>query len=186
VAAIFSAFEARWWVAGGYAIELAIGKPIRHHADIDVLVLRLDQLKVQRLLSGWELWAADPPGTLRPWRSGEVLPAEVHDIWCRPRAGESWRLQIMIDDTVGDEWLYRRDHGIRRPIDSIGVLSGDGIPYLASEIQLLYKAKQPRPKDDCDFAAAVTVLTSEQREWLAAAIRTSYPDGHPWQDRLYG
>jgi hypothetical protein len=38
VAAIFSAFEAPWWLAGGRAIELAVGKQLRDHVDIDVLI----------------------------------------------------------------------------------------------------------------------------------------------------
>jgi hypothetical protein len=46
---------------------------------------RPDQLQVQRALHGWEWQAADPPGTLRPWRPGEYLRAGIHDIWCRPR-----------------------------------------------------------------------------------------------------
>ncbi|CAI7977465.1 hypothetical protein FRAHR75_350031 [Frankia sp. Hr75.2] len=65
VASIFAAFPAPWWIAGGYAIELAVGNQFREHSDIDVAVLRRDQLAVQRVLVGWEWWAADPPGTLR-------------------------------------------------------------------------------------------------------------------------
>ena len=64
---IFSGCQARWWIAGGYAIELAAGRPIREHSDIDILLLRRDQLAVQRVLPAWEWHAADPPGTLRPW-----------------------------------------------------------------------------------------------------------------------
>jgi hypothetical protein len=41
-AAIFAAMPCPWWIAGGFAIELAIGRPVRDHADIDVLVLRQD------------------------------------------------------------------------------------------------------------------------------------------------
>jgi hypothetical protein len=46
VAQIFSRSQARWWIAGGYAIELAVGRPVREHTDIDVLLLRPDQLAV--------------------------------------------------------------------------------------------------------------------------------------------
>jgi hypothetical protein len=45
VASIFSAFEGRWWVAGGRAIELAVGHRIRNQEDIDVLILRRDHPK---------------------------------------------------------------------------------------------------------------------------------------------
>jgi hypothetical protein len=49
-----------WWIAGGCAIELAVGQPVRDHADVDVLVLRRDRLAVQRALPGWDWQAADP------------------------------------------------------------------------------------------------------------------------------
>jgi hypothetical protein len=51
---------------------------------LHVLVLRQGHLRVQQALRGWEWWAVDPPGTLRPWLPQEQLPAEIHDIWCRP------------------------------------------------------------------------------------------------------
>ncbi len=66
-----------WWMAGGWAIDLFVGRQTRRHADTDVLVLRRDQLAAQSLLAagaGWELYAADPPGVLRAWRRGEWLP----------------------------------------------------------------------------------------------------------------
>jgi hypothetical protein len=94
-AAIFAAMSCPWWIAGGFAIELAIGRPVRDHGDIDVLVLRPDHLRIQQVLRGWEWWAADPPGTLRPWLPREYLPAGIHDIWCRPGPAEPWRIQVL-------------------------------------------------------------------------------------------
>jgi hypothetical protein len=74
-----------WWcVAGGHAIELAVGRRLRPHSDIDVLLLRRDQLAAQHALAGWEWWAADPQGALLPWQRGEILLDGVHDVWCRP------------------------------------------------------------------------------------------------------
>lgn len=74
VAALFSTARIPWWIAGGHAIELAVGHRFREHDDIDVLLLRRDQPAVQEVLSTWEWWAADPPGTLRPWQAGAALP----------------------------------------------------------------------------------------------------------------
>jgi hypothetical protein len=112
VASIFAKTPCPWWVAGGYAIELAVGRPIREHGDIDVMVLRRDQLHVQRVLDGWEWWAADPPGTLRPWARGEALPVGVHDVWCRPGPAGPWRIQVMLDESDGGDWgvAARRGH----------------------------------------------------------------------------
>ncbi|KOV09200.1 MULTISPECIES: nucleotidyltransferase domain-containing protein [unclassified Streptomyces] len=37
VADMFRRVEIPWWIAGGHAIELAVGRVIREHDDIDVL-----------------------------------------------------------------------------------------------------------------------------------------------------
>ena len=58
----------------------------------------------------------------------------------------------MIAETIDDQWLFRRDARLCRPLSTIGRQTEDGLPYLAPEIQLLYKAKAPRPKDEADFA----------------------------------
>jgi hypothetical protein len=98
VAEIFSGGKAQWWIAGSYAIELAAGRPIRGHVDIDVLMLRRDQLAVQPSLPGWQWQAADPPGSLRPWPPGGQLGVGVPDIWCRPGPSEPRRIQVMLDE----------------------------------------------------------------------------------------
>lgn len=183
VAELFSAVRAPWWIAGGYAIELAVGRAFREHADVDVLVLRRDQLAIQEALPSWEWWAADPPGTLRPWRRGEVLPPGIDDIWCRPSASAPWRIQVMLDESADDEWVSRRNPAVRRAVADLGGVSPDGIPYLAPEVQLFAKARGTRPKDEQDFAAAVPVLDSAQRRWLADALRRTFGE-HPWLDRL--
>lgn len=173
-----------WWIAGGYAVELAVGSAYRDHGDIDVLLPRRDQLAVQAVLAGWEWWAADPPGTLRPWLPGEILPAHVHDIWCRPGPAEPWRVQFMLDDMEGDDWVFRRDPRIRLPLDRLGKVSGDGVPYVVPQVQLLYKSKSRRPKDEQDFEAALPVLGADQRSWLTETITLAEGADHPWAVRL--
>jgi hypothetical protein len=49
------------------------------------------------------------------------------------------------------------------------------------EVQLYCKAKNPRPKDETDFAAALPSLALAQRIWLATAILETY-GAHPWAD----
>lgn len=170
---LFSVLDVPWWLAGGHAIELAAGRELRAHGDIDVLLLRRDQLAVQEALAGWQWWAADPPGTLRPWAPQETLPAGVHDIWCRPD-DRAWRIQVMLDESDGEDWVSRRNSRLRRPIAELGRVSVDGIPYLAPDVQLFYKAQQPRAKDRTDFAAALPLLSAAERAWLANAIKDTY------------
>jgi hypothetical protein len=182
-AAIFSAMPCPWWIAGGYAIEFAVGRPVREHGDIDVLVLRRDQLHIQQVLRGWQWWAADPPGTLRPWQPQERLPTGIREIWCRPGPGKPWRIQVMLDESDDQHWVSRHDPGIRRPLADMGCTSSDGIPYLAPEIQLFYKARNPRPKDETDFTAVLPHLSQPQQQWLSSALARTYGH-HPWHDRL--
>ncbi|MGI9005109.1 MAG: nucleotidyltransferase domain-containing protein [Streptosporangiaceae bacterium] len=184
VAALFTASKVPWWIAGGHAIELAAGRPVRSHGDIDVMMLRRDQLTIQELLPTWDWQAADPPGSLRPWEPAERLPPGIHDIWCRPGPAQPWRIQIMLDESSGGNWISRRDQRIRRPIASIGCITSDGIPYLAPEIQLFYKAKNSRPKDETDFSAVLPLLTRPQRQWLRDALSTAYGQQHPWRAHL--
>ncbi len=71
------------WVAGGRAVDLVLGRQTREHGDLDLLVLRRDQATVREELVDWDVHAADPPGSLRPWPVGDSLPPAVHDVWCR-------------------------------------------------------------------------------------------------------
>ncbi|MEU3048053.1 MULTISPECIES: nucleotidyltransferase domain-containing protein [unclassified Streptomyces] len=185
VAAVFAKADFPWWIAGGYAIEFAVGRELRAHSDLDVLVLRRDQALVRELLADWDLYVADPPGQgqLRPWRPGEALQPPLHDIWCRRTPEAPWSVQLMLDEAVGTEWVSRRTPEIRLPIDRLGRTSETGVPYLAPEVQLFYKAKATRDKDETDFAAVLPLLDAPARAWLADAIKVIAP-GHPWIRRL--
>jgi hypothetical protein len=185
VADLLSALETTWWIAGGWAIEMAVGQAFRPHDDIDILVRHDTLPAVREVLSGWDLYVADPPGTLRPWKPRETLAADVQDIWCRPRPGSPWRIQIMVDHApTPGMWEFRHDPRITRPIESIAASTDDGIPYLVPDVQLLHKATDPRPKDDMDFTKTVPILTTAQKRWLADAIRQTHGGHHPWIQAL--
>ncbi|MFC4058926.1 nucleotidyltransferase domain-containing protein [Planomonospora corallina] len=184
VVALFQGLDAPWWVSGGYAVELAVGRAYREHGDVDVSVLRRDQRAVRRLLAGWDYHVADPPGTLRPWPVDETLPDRAHDIWVREHPGGPWRFQLMLDEADGDTWVYRRDARIRRPLATVTADAG-GFLRLAPEIQLLFKAKDSRPKTELDFDQVLPLLTAQQRAWLDGALGVEYGT-HPWRERLRG
>jgi hypothetical protein len=182
VARTLAGLEAPWWIAGGWAIDVFLGRQSRAHGDIDVGVLRRDQLAVQAVLEDWDLPAAEPPGSLRPWLPGETLPEAVHDIWCRPNPDAAWGIQLMLDEADGDYWEYRRFAAITRRLESL-VWRHSGTPYLVPEVQLLYKAGQLNPKNEQDFEACLPLFKEHQRTWLALALRLAHP-GHPWIGRL--
>ena len=182
VTGLLRGMDACWWIAGGWALDLHLGRQTRPHHDIDVLVLREDLPAVRERLRGWDLHAADPPGAgvLRPWPEGEQLPADLHDIWCRPTSTSPWALQLMVDDTDGADWLYRRDNRIRRPVPQLaGPASTDDRQVLAPEVQLLHESRTPRPKDVEDFHTVVDSLDPTRREWLRRTLQLVSPD-HDW------
>src|SRR5579862_2505106 len=134
VAAFFANLPVPWWIAGGWAIDLFLGRQTREHEDIDVQVLRRDQHAVHKLFGAWDMQAALPPPRdenwpFRSWRQDEVLDLTIHDIWCRPTSTQPWALQLMIDDTGDDWWLFRRAPAIARPLKLLGGVTTDGIPY---------------------------------------------------------
>ncbi|WP_336206987.1 hypothetical protein [Nonomuraea sp. LPB2021202275-12-8] len=81
----------------------------------------------------------------------------------------------VVDDTV-------RDPRIHRPLAEL-TLEEDGFHRLAPEVQLLYKAKGSRPKDETDFEAVLPLLSDGQRRWLDEALETEHGT-HPWHERL--
>lgn len=182
VAALFHDADFRWWIAGGWAIELFVQREIRPHGDTDVGILRSDQAALHTHLSGWQLWTADPPGRLRRWLPGEHLVQGVHDVWCRRSEQEPWALQVQINESQRDMWIYRRDTSVRRPLTELTLAAEDGTPFLCPEIQLLFKSKAIRPQDVADFRASLPLLRRNQRLWLARHL----PADHAWQAALLG
>jgi len=188
VARLLVRLAAPWWIAGGWALDLFLGRQTRAHADIDVQILRRDQHAVRALFGPWDMQAALPPPRdeawpFRPWHLDDVLDEAIHDVWCRPTPTHPWAIQLMLADTRDEAWLFRRAPTIARSLATVGCVSADGIPYLAPEIQLLYKAKGRRPKDEADFMHILPALDWERRQWLRNALSTTHPQ-HPWLDLL--
>ena len=184
----FSELTIPWWIAGGWALDLFLGEQTREHEDIDVLFLRQDQHAIRTLLQGWDVQEAHPEmqptsWPFREWKLGTSLPPEVHDIWCRPKSTTPWALQFMVIDTQENQWLFRRNAQIKGPLATMGHMTDDGIPYLAPEIQLLYKAKALRPKDEADFANVLPHLDQRSCRWLFQTLTIEHPH-HPWLSQL--
>lgn len=166
---ILTANDISWAVAGGWALDLFLGRQTREHADLDLAIWRSDQHKVRAALTpGWVLEVADN-GTLRPWSADEWLSLPVHEIHARPIAGARPALEFLLNERDDTAWIYRRDPEIRRDLDR-AILLRDTVPFLAPEIVLLYKSKAPRPTDEADFQVALPAFTAEQRDWLRLAI----------------
>jgi hypothetical protein len=183
VGVIMQGFRPRWWVCGGLALDLFIGRETRRHDDLDVAVLRRDQALLRSHLRSWDLRYATPEHLLEPWDGG-WLAAPIHGIWARRSTDQhaAWTCEFLLNEADNDEWVFRRDDRIRRSLASVGE-ERDGIPYLCPEIVLLYKASEPSPKNEADFAAVAAQLPHAATGWLADALQITCPN-HPWLERL--
>jgi hypothetical protein len=177
VAAVLDGLPVPWWIAGGQAIDLFVGSSTRQHQDLDVAVLRPDQLAVQAQLDGWDLRVAHHGGLTR-WPPGQPLTPHEHGIWARPNPASPWRLELLVDEVSDGQWVYRRNPAVRLPLDRLGRTTATGLPYLRPEVVLLYKAKRPRAPDEHDAAVAIPRLSWSERAWLAVAIAKDTPDHH--------
>jgi hypothetical protein len=174
-------FPGRWGICGGWAIDLFLQRESRPHSDIDVAVLRADQ---QHIRSRLPVDRAQKvvAHQLCPWSVDEDLQPPVHEIHATWPDGYHLEFLLNDHDRPMQQWLFRRDHRIRRPLVA-AFPSTQGIPYLAPEIVLLYKSKAPATKDDDDFASVLPHLAAEQRAWLHEALRLTAP-GHRWGDLI--
>jgi Aminoglycoside-2''-adenylyltransferase len=59
VAQFFAPLTVPWWIAGGWAIDLFLGRQTREHEDIDVQILRRDQQVIRALFGAWDLMRFD-------------------------------------------------------------------------------------------------------------------------------
>lgn len=89
----------------------------------------------------------------------------------------------MLPETESDAWLSRRDRRVRGRRNEL-IVSYGGLPCLRVEVQLFYKARNSRPKDEQDFSACLPLLDIAARSWLAFQLRLLYTEDHPWLARL--
>ncbi|MGZ3805842.1 MAG: GNAT family N-acetyltransferase [Pseudobdellovibrionaceae bacterium] len=188
IKSLFSSVNKPYWISGGWALDLYLGRQTRYHEDLDIAISRTDQLQFQEALRGWDLRASDPPGSgkFRPWLPGEALNPPIHNIWCRKNSRGPWNLEVMLCTFENEEWIYRRNPRIRGPISSFGWQQEDGTRIIAPEIQLLYKSRNPRGKDTLDFEMCIHVFSKEKIQWLYDAILSDSGSKHSWIEKLKG
>jgi hypothetical protein len=143
-------------------------------------VARVDLDVLRCLLAGWDMHVA-AAGHLTPW-VGQPLHAwrDQNNLWCRRVRAGAWLLDVTIAEGTERRWIYRRDRSVQVPWDRAVLRTAGGIPYLAPDLQLLYKSKAVRPKDALDAAEVIPELDAEHRTRLGALL----PNEHEWQRLL--
>lgn len=169
--------SAPWYVAAGWALDLFRGEKSREHEDLEIAVPAGRFAEVRDRFPG-HVWDAVGSGTVWETPSPEVLAA-VHQTWLRDLETDEYRVDVFREPHDGETWICRRDETIRLPYADIIRRTSDGIPYLAPELVLLFKAKHDRPKDRADFEGTVPLLSASERDRLRELLAKAHP-GHEW------
>ena len=177
-------FPAPWCVAGGWALDLFLGRVTRAHDDVEIALFREDQALLHGHLCDWRFEKV-LDGRLVPWTADERLDLPVHEIHGRSNGETPLALEFLLNERTRDHWVFRRDPSVTLPIDRAIVRGALGYPVLCPAIVLLFKAKSPRAKDEADFRSARDALSDTQRSWLRDAL-DALPRGHRRCDRLGG
>lgn len=182
-----------WCVCGGWSIDLFLGRETREHSDVEILVYRRDQADLWQHFHdlSWPLVkiipVLEPPDAepdITPWLKDEWLALPAHQLRSYPRE-DMPEFDLMFNEGDDNHWIYRRSAEVKRARSQAERRTPDGIPYLAPEVALLYKAHRRRDKDIPDFDRAHPLLDDEQHAWLIHALEIMYPDtGNPWLDVL--
>ncbi len=184
VAQALTNLEAPWMFAGGVALDLHLNRITRPHDDLDVAVARDAQPQLLRLLSDWKLDAPDE-GMYQPCTAPLELP--LHQIHARhPALPDVLMLDLLLTDLSDGLWHYRRDPRITLPLDEARLWSASGLPYLAPQVALLFKAaadRELRGKDARDFKRVRPTLDGQALKWLRDALELLDPE-HEWLTRL--
>jgi Aminoglycoside-2''-adenylyltransferase len=175
VADRLAGLDVPWYVAAGWAIDLFLGGQTRTHGDVEIGVPagRFDAVAARFV--DCDFFAVGD-GHAVPYAEA---PPELHQTWARERTTGRWRFDVFREPSAGDTWICRRDSEIRLPYHRLIARTADRIPYLRPEVALLFKAKNPRQKDEDDFARVLPLLDARQRSWLTGSLAKVHP-GHAW------
>ncbi|MDP9280875.1 MAG: hypothetical protein M3P38_02125, partial [Chloroflexota bacterium] len=137
---LFGPVSAPWWIAGGRALDMFLGHETRTHVDIEVAVLRRDQLAFREALATWDVQIVHA-GEFIPWKRGQTITdPERHEIWARETEDGPWRLELLFEESDGKRWMYRRNNRIGLNVADLGRRDAYGIEFIRPEVALLYKS----------------------------------------------
>jgi GNAT superfamily N-acetyltransferase len=177
-AALLASCPVPWAVAGGWAIDVYLGRQTREHGDLEVAIPRARFAAYRPYFHAFDLYDVGAGRVRRLGPEDEPDP-EHHQVWACEQAFGLWRMDTFLEPGDDETWVSHRDPRIRMPMSAAVRHSPEGIAYLAPEIVLLTKAKHARAKDEADLAVTLPTVDDEARRWLADAIALAHP-GHAW------
>ena len=194
-----------WAVCGGFALDLFLDKSFRTHGDMDLCVFEnhREAIKTYALGKGWQVYEFRGQGKVRPLEDGMISDpgrnlmcvkdgCDIVKFYPCEEAGmlyhqffhtgmkEFHYLEFLYNNVCANYLVLDQRNELRREL-SKSILYHNGIPYLAPEIVLLYKASDSENSAyQLDFSETYPCLNEEQKAWFVSGMNLLYPDGHPW------
>lgn len=202
----FSNAQIPWAVCGGYALDLFLDRTIRVHSDIDICVFEKDRNAILRymLQNDWRIYEFRGQGRVRPLDAEsssdagrnlmclngdcnlvKFYPCEesgllYHEFFHTGISTFNY-MEFLFNTTSGNNFVFDKEKNIER-VMSNAILFNDGIPYLAPEIVLMFKASQSERADyQYDFEQTYVRMSNEQKAWFSQNLNKFYPNGHGWK-----
>jgi len=171
VKTIMDKFGYPWFIAGGWAIDLFLGRETRNHDDIEIGIYRKHQMQLYRYLEKYKKYYIDNRSRVgihekREWNK-EYLRLPIHELYVEYRDLE---IEVLLNERDNTSWIYRRNEKIKREEKKVILFTDKRIPYLCPEIVSLYKTKDIRDKDIQDIGNAYSKMNEDQKEWLVESI----------------
>lgn len=194
-----------WAVCGGYALELFLNRDIRTHGDVDLCVFEEDRRRILpfMLQKGWKVYEFCGWGKVRPLEK-DSESTQGRNLMCVHGTPEIVRfypsdepdrlyheffhtglqsleyLDVLFNTKCEASFVLDAKKGIQRAMQK-AILQREGIPYLAPEIVLLYKASRADNADyRLDFEQTYAHLRAEQKAWFSENLLRMYSKGHAW------
>jgi hypothetical protein len=176
-------FARPWCIAGGWALDLWLGRQTRQHRRIKFAVLRDHQIELRDYCHGWRFQIVTLDNRLVAWKESnrQMLMLPVHTLCATDRAGRSF--DIHLHESDGIDWIDRHDFGVRLNLSRWIIRSHQGVPVLCPQIVLLLKSHAPTEQDELDFRSALEHLLEPQRTWLKLSLMRINPH-HAWLETL--
>ncbi|MEN0061997.1 MAG: hypothetical protein AAGA48_07570 [Myxococcota bacterium] len=169
-------YAGRWWFAGGWAVDLHLGRQTRDHHDVEVAIPRAEQEDFRSYVEGHPdvvRCERQENGVFLPWPVGHRIEHPLHQVRLHLREGTV--LDALFNEVDRQIWRFRRDLRIR-----YSMVGGRDAGPLDAPLLLLFKARDRRKKDEADFVQLGPALTDEERAWFEDAVTVAYGPDHPW------
>jgi hypothetical protein len=169
-----AAFPGTWGLCGGWAVDAWLGRVTREHKDLDVAVFEEDRGALFDHLRGWRLIGhAMPDDEHEDAWDGRPLGVQAH---IHATAVDGFELDVQVEERSADEWVLVAEPRIAVPVARLEERPAWGLPTVAPEVVLFYKALDLRVHDETDIALLLSELAEDQRSWLRDAVSLVRPE----------